>query len=86
MHGEWSVAGEERKKFSAVPVPVPVPVRVPIRVPVPILDFDLDPYIRKTPKRVSGMGALRVADIASESTLRVSAGSITPSSQSRALA
>jgi len=43
-------------------------------------------YIRKTPNRVSGIGALRVADMASDSTLRVSAGSMTPSSQRRAVA
>lgn len=44
------------------------------------------PHIRNTPKRVSGMGAFRLADKPSASTRRVSTGSITPSSHSRALA
>jgi hypothetical protein len=43
-------------------------------------------YIRNTPNRVSSTGALRLAEIASPSTLRVSAGSMTPSSYSRTLA
>ena len=43
--------------------------------------------MRNTPKRGrSGIGAFRLALIASASTRRVSAGSITPSSHSRALA
>jgi len=43
-------------------------------------------YIRNTPKRVSSIGALSAAEIPNPSTMRVSAGSITPSSHSRALA
>jgi hypothetical protein len=43
-------------------------------------------HIRKTPNFTSGIGAFRLADSASASTRRVSAGSITPSSHSRALA
>jgi hypothetical protein len=44
-------------------------------------------YIRKMPKRVgSGAGALRPAASASPSTVRVSAGSMMPSSQIRAVA
>ncbi len=42
-------------------------------------------YIRKTPKRVSGMGAFSAALMPIASTRRVSSGSITPSSQSRAV-
>ena len=41
-------------------------------------------YILNTPKRDSGIGALSDAEIARPSTMRVSAGSITPSSHSRA--
>ena len=43
-------------------------------------------YIRNTPNFGSPIGAFRLAEIASASTRRVSAGSITPSSHSRALA
>ena len=44
-------------------------------------------HMRKTPKRgLSGIGALRLALRPSASTRRVSAGSMTPSSHSRALA
>jgi hypothetical protein len=43
-------------------------------------------HIRNTPKRVSSTGALSAAEIERASTIRVSAGSIMPSSQSRALA
>ena len=43
-------------------------------------------YIRNTPKRVSSIGALSAAEIPSPNTMRVSAGSITPSSHNRALA
>jgi hypothetical protein len=43
------------------------------------------PYIRNTPKVVSGIGALRAAEIPSAITLRVSTGSMIPSSQSRAV-
>ena len=43
-------------------------------------------YMRNTPKRVSSIGALRLAARLSASTRRVSAGSITPSSHRRALA
>ena len=43
-------------------------------------------YILKTPKRVSGIGAFSEADMAKPKTSRVCAGSITPSSQSRAVA
>ena len=46
----------------------------------------LSPHIRKTPNFASGIGAFRLADSASASTRRVSAGSMTPSSHSRALA
>src|SRR3954462_6919392 len=42
-------------------------------------------HMRKTPKRVFSMGALSAADSASASRRRPSAGSITPSSQRRAL-
>ena len=41
-------------------------------------------HIRKTPKAPRSMGALRAAEMASASTVRVWGGSITPSSQSRA--
>ena len=44
------------------------------------------PHIRKTPNWVASTGALRAAEIESASTIRVSAGSMMPSSQSRALA
>jgi hypothetical protein len=43
-------------------------------------------YILNTPKRPFSIGALKLADSASPSTRRVSAGSITPSSQSLAVA
>ena len=43
-------------------------------------------YILNTPKSVSGIGAFRLAEIASPSTSRVWTGSITPSSQRRAVA
>ena len=43
-------------------------------------------YIRKTPNRVSGIGAWRAASMPSASTRRVSSGSMTPSSHSRAVA
>ena len=43
-------------------------------------------HIRNTPNVVFSIGALRLAEIASASTRRVSAGSMMPSSQSRALA
>ena len=43
-------------------------------------------HMRNTPKRVSRAGALRLADKARASTRRVSAGSMMPSSHSRALA
>lgn len=39
-------------------------------------------YIRKSPNLVSRIGALRLADKLKPSTIRVSAGSITPSSHS----
>ena len=42
-------------------------------------------HIRKTPKAGSPSGALAAAESASPSTVRVSAGSITPSSHSRAV-
>ena len=42
-------------------------------------------YMRKTPKRVSSIGALSAALIPIASTRRVSSGSITPSSQSLAV-
>ncbi len=42
-------------------------------------------YIRKTPNGVSGIGALSAADSPSARTIRVSTGSITPSSHSRAV-
>ncbi len=42
-------------------------------------------YIRKIPKVVSGIGALRAAEIPSAITLRVSTGSTIPSSQRRAV-
>src|SRR5690606_31964258 len=43
-------------------------------------------YIRNTPKRAGSIGALSEAEMASPSTRRVSAGSMMPSSQSRAVA
>jgi glutaminase len=43
-------------------------------------------YILKTPNRVSTAGAFMAAEIPSASTIRVSAGSMTPSSHKRALA
>ena len=43
-------------------------------------------YIRNTPNAVFGIGALSAAEIPSPSTMRVSAGAMMPSSQSRALA
>src|SRR5207253_5762207 len=43
-------------------------------------------HIRKMPKRVGSIGALSAAEIDSPKTRRVSAGSMMPSSQSRALA
>ena len=43
-------------------------------------------YILNTPNRVGAIGRLSEAEIASASTRRVSAGSMTPSSHSRALA
>ena len=42
--------------------------------------------MRKTPKVVSGIGALSAAEMPSASTRRVSSGSMMPSSQSRAVA
>ena len=44
------------------------------------------PHIRKTPNRVSGIGACSAASIPIVRTLRVSSGSMTPSSHSRAVA
>ena len=43
-------------------------------------------HIRKTPKRVGSIGALRLAEIASAKASLVSTGSMTPSSHNRALA
>ena len=42
-------------------------------------------HIRNTPNFMGGIGAFRLADRASARTVRVSAGSMTPSSQSRAV-
>ena len=42
-------------------------------------------HMRKTPKVVSGIGALSAAEIPSASTRRVSSGSMIPSSHSRAV-
>ena len=53
---------------------------------VSIVSVDFLSHILKTPKRVSGIGALSAADRLSPSTMRVSTGSTMPSSQSRALA
>ena len=47
---------------------------------------DVMGYIRKMPNSVSGIGALKDADSASDRAARVSAGSSTPSSHSRAVA
>jgi len=47
---------------------------------------DFEHYILKTPKRVSGMGAFRLALMARPRTSRVWAGSMTPSSHRRAVA
>lgn len=41
-------------------------------------------HIRNTPNRDSSTGAFNAAEIANPNTVRVSAGSITPSSHSRA--
>lgn len=46
----------------------------------------LEPHIRKTPNLVSGTGALRETEMPSPRTSRVSRGSISPSSQIRAVA
>ena len=43
-------------------------------------------YMRKTPNRVGSIGALSAAERESPKTMRVSDGSMIPSSQSRALA
>jgi len=43
-------------------------------------------HILKMPKFASGIGAFRLADMASAKTWRVCAGSMTPSSHNRALA
>ena len=43
-------------------------------------------HILKTPKREGAGGAFKPAEMASASTMRVSAGSMMPSSQSRAVA
>ncbi len=42
-------------------------------------------YIRNTPNGVDGIGALRAADSPRPSTIRVSTGSMIPSSQRRAV-
>ena len=44
------------------------------------------PHIRKTPKRVSGIGAFSEAEMDRPRTSRVWAGSMTPSSHRRAVA
>ena len=44
------------------------------------------PHIRKTPNRVSGIGAWSAASMPIDRTRRVSSGSMTPSSHSRAVA
>ncbi len=46
---------------------------------------DVFPYMRKTPNVVSGTGAFDAAESPSASTRRVSSGSMTPSSQRRAV-
>ncbi len=51
-----------------------------------VCHVSLPDYIRNTPKRVGLAGRLRVADRLRATTSRVWAGSITPSSQRRALA
>ena len=43
-------------------------------------------HIRNTPNRVAAIGAFSAADNASPNTRRVSTGSMTPSSHSRAVA
>ena len=48
--------------------------------------FEHAVHIRKMPKRVGGMGAFSAADSDSPSTRRLCCGSMTPSSQRRALA
>jgi hypothetical protein len=50
------------------------------------LDRVSQAHILNTPKRVSDTSALRQADNASATTLRVSAGAMMPSSHSRAVA
>ncbi len=49
------------------------------------IDPSLRAHMRNSPNRVSSMGAFALAERQSPSTRRVSTGSITPSSQSRAL-
>jgi hypothetical protein len=54
---------------------------------VEMILYDMHPvYIRKTPNFVFGMGALTAAASPRPSTMRVSAGSMMPSSQRRAVA
>ena len=62
------------------------PVRTPRRCTSTIRNdpWRPDTHIRKTPNLPRSMGALRAAEMASASTVRVWGGSITPSSQSRA--
>ena len=62
------------------------PVRTPRRCPSTIRNDPgrPDTHIRKTPNLPRSMGALRAAEMASASTVRVWGGSITPSSQRRA--
>ena len=55
-----------------------------IQLQLQALQLHAPAHIRNTPKRVSGMGAFRAAEMPSASTLRVSEGGITPSSHSRA--
>ena len=50
------------------------------------LQSQFSTYMRKTPKRVSSIGAFKAVESPNAKTRRVSAGSITPSSHKRALA
>ena len=56
-----------------------------VRTSATISGDSLRPYIRNTPNFISGIGASRLAARASASTVRVCAGSITPSSHNRAV-
>src|SRR5882672_5097105 len=83
-----SVQSDRRPEFDAVSAAVLVWIE-PLSVPIPFYRCAVDghgSYILKTPNRVSSIGALSEAEIASASVRRVSSGAMTPSSHSRAVA